>query len=49
MKGNALLVNIGRGDTVDTEVLIKALEGTLGDWEKEDATGSLRIGGASLE
>lgn len=48
MKGDAVFVNIGRGDTVDQEKLVEALQAEKGD-EEVGATGSLRIGGASLE
>ncbi|KAM0786820.1 hypothetical protein ACM66B_002251 [Microbotryomycetes sp. NB124-2] len=49
MKGNAVLVNIGRGTTVDQEALVEALQAKQGEDESEDATGSLRVGGASLD
>jgi len=49
MKGDGVYVNIGRGTTTDQEALVKALEAKKGDAEQEDATGTLRIGGASLE
>lgn len=49
LKGNAIVVNIGRGDTVDQERLVEALGASALDGEAEDATGSLRIAGASLE
>lgn len=49
MKGNAIFVNIGRGDTVVTEDLMKALKADKSGNEAEDATGSLKIGGACLE
>ncbi|KAI5477778.1 D-isomer specific 2-hydroxyacid dehydrogenase [Pseudohyphozyma bogoriensis] len=49
MKGDALFVNIGRGDTVDQEKLVEALQATRGEGELEGATGTLRIGGASLD
>lgn len=49
LKGNAVFVNIGRGTTVDQEKLIEALKATPGEGEDDAATGTLRIGGASLE
>lgn len=49
MKGDGIFVNIGRGDTVDQEKLIVALQAKPVGGEKMEATGSLRIGGASLE
>ena len=55
MKDDAVFVNIGRGDTVDQETMIRALEAGLhapGDadtvTEKPDK-GNLRIGAASLD
>jgi lactate dehydrogenase-like 2-hydroxyacid dehydrogenase len=49
MKGDAVLVNIGRGDTVDTDALVEALGGKAVEGEASDAVGTLRIGGVSLE
>lgn len=49
MKGNAVFVNIGRGDTVDQAVMIEALKASRGENEPVDAIGGLRIGSASLE
>ncbi|GAA5992144.1 hypothetical protein JCM10908_001786 [Rhodotorula pacifica] len=49
MKGDAIYVNIGRGTTTDQEALVKALQAKKGDGEEEGATGTLRIGGASLD
>ncbi|GAA5899574.1 hypothetical protein JCM8208_000595 [Rhodotorula glutinis] len=49
MKGDAIYVNIGRGTTTDQEALVEALEAKAGDGEDEGATGTLRIGGASLD
>ncbi|GAA5893524.1 uncharacterized protein JCM6883_003546 [Sporobolomyces salmoneus] len=49
MKGDAVYVNIGRGTTTDQEALVEALEAKRGEGEKEDDTGTLRIGGASLD
>ncbi|GAA6010499.1 hypothetical protein JCM10207_001334 [Rhodosporidiobolus poonsookiae] len=49
MKGDGVYVNIGRGTTTDQEKLIEALKATKADGEEEDATGTLRIGGASLD
>jgi len=49
MKGDGVYVNIGRGTTTDQEALVKALQAKKGENEEEDATGTLRIGGASLE
>lgn len=49
MKGDALYVNIGRGTTTDQDALVEALEAMAKDGEDEGATGTLRIGGASLE
>ncbi|GAA6060938.1 hypothetical protein JCM10212_003846 [Sporobolomyces blumeae] len=49
MKGDAVYVNIGRGTTTDQDALVEALEAEAGPDEKEDATGTLRIGGASLD
>lgn len=49
MKGDAIFVNIGRGTTVVQDKLIEALKGVQAEGEEEGATGSLRIGGASLE
>ncbi|KAM0754631.1 hypothetical protein T439DRAFT_345513 [Meredithblackwellia eburnea MCA 4105] len=48
-KGNSVFVNIGRGDTVDTEALVKALEAKPAEGEAIDGTGTLRIGGTSLD
>ena len=48
MKCNTTLVNMGRGDTVDTVALLKAhTASTTG--EIAVAAGFLQIGGASLE
>jgi len=49
MKGDGVYVNIGRGTTTDQEALVEALRAKKGDKEEQDATGTLRIGGASLE
>ncbi|GAA5909971.1 hypothetical protein JCM6882_008415 [Rhodosporidiobolus microsporus] len=49
MKGDGVYVNIGRGTTTDQEALVKALQAKPAEGEAEDATGSLRIGGASLD
>jgi len=49
MRGNAIFVNIGRGDTVDTETLVSALQAKPAEGELHWATGTLRIGGASLD
>lgn len=46
MKDDALLINIGRGTTVDTDALVRALESTA---ERKGACGTLAIGGAGLE
>ncbi|GAA5909130.1 hypothetical protein JCM6882_001198 [Rhodosporidiobolus microsporus] len=46
MKDNALLVNCGRGETVDTEALIAACSAKD---ERTGATGALVVGGASLD
>ncbi|GAA5950682.1 hypothetical protein JCM3765_000577 [Sporobolomyces pararoseus] len=49
MKGDAVYVNIGRGTTTDQDALVEALKAKKGDNEAVDATGTLRIGGASLD
>ncbi|GAA6036358.1 hypothetical protein JCM8097_001683 [Rhodosporidiobolus ruineniae] len=49
MKGDGVYVNIGRGTTTDQEALVKALQAEKGEGEEVAATGSLRIGGASLD
>ncbi|GAA6026001.1 hypothetical protein JCM11491_001997 [Sporobolomyces phaffii] len=49
MKGDAVYVNIGRGTTTDQDALVEALKAKKGDGEDDDATGTLRIGGASLD
>lgn len=49
MKGDAVYVNIGRGTTTDQDALIEALQAEPATGEAVDATGTLRIGGASLE
>ncbi|GAA5880407.1 hypothetical protein JCM16303_003932 [Sporobolomyces ruberrimus] len=49
MKGDGVYVNIGRGTTTDQEALVEALKAEKGKDEEEDATGTLRIGGASLD
>ncbi|BGO95021.1 hypothetical protein NBRC10512_006515 [Rhodotorula toruloides] len=49
MKGDAIYVNIGRGTTTDQEVLVEALRAKKEEGEAEDATGTLRIGAASLD
>ncbi|GAA5866819.1 hypothetical protein JCM1840_004277 [Sporobolomyces johnsonii] len=49
MKGDAVYVNIGRGTTTDQEALIEALKAEPAEGEDEGATGTLRIGGASLD
>ncbi|GAA6010503.1 hypothetical protein JCM10207_001336 [Rhodosporidiobolus poonsookiae] len=49
MKGDAVYVNIGRGTTTDQEKLVEALRAVKSPKEDEDATGTLRIGGASLD
>ncbi|KAM0747316.1 hypothetical protein T439DRAFT_350124 [Meredithblackwellia eburnea MCA 4105] len=46
MKDDALLVNAGRGDTVDTEALVQAL---MSKESRTGATGTLIIGGAALD
>lgn len=53
MKDDAVFVNIGRGDTVDQEVMIRALEAGLqsadNKTETEGKKGNLRIAAASLD
>lgn len=49
MKGDAIFVNIGRGDTVVQDKLVEALKAEVAEGEEPGASGSLRIGGASLE
>ncbi|GAA5995386.1 uncharacterized protein JCM10292_005138 [Rhodotorula paludigena] len=49
MKGDSIYVNIGRGTTTDQDALIEALQAKAGQGEEESATGSLRIGAASLD
>lgn len=49
MKGDAIYVNIGRGTTTDQDKLVEALQAPAAQGEELSATGSLRIGGASLE
>lgn len=49
MRGDSIYVNIGRGTTTDQDALVKALKASASEGEAMDATGSLRIGGASLE
>ncbi|BGP02979.1 D-isomer specific 2-hydroxyacid dehydrogenase [Rhodotorula toruloides] len=49
MKGDAIYVNIGRGTTTDQDALVEALQAKKGEDEEESATGTLRIGGASLD
>lgn len=49
MKGDGIFVNIGRGDTVLQTSLIEALNARVEKGEEAGATGTLRIGGASLE
>jgi lactate dehydrogenase-like 2-hydroxyacid dehydrogenase len=49
MKGDAIYVNIGRGDTTDQEALIEALQARAGEGEEKGASGTLRIGAAALE
>ncbi|KAM0756341.1 hypothetical protein T439DRAFT_321042 [Meredithblackwellia eburnea MCA 4105] len=49
MKGDALLINIGRGTTVCTEPLIEALMARRSKDELVSSSGTLRIGGASLD
>lgn len=49
MKGDAVYVNIGRGTTTDQDALIKALKAVKEKGEEDSSTGTLRIGGASLE
>lgn len=49
MKGDGVYVNIGRGTTTDQDALVEALKGEKGEHEENDATGTLRIGGASLD
>lgn len=48
-KGDAVFVNIGRGDTVVTNALLAALKGVKSPTEEDSSTGSLRIGAASIE
>lgn len=50
MKDDAVFVNIGRGDTVDQETMIRALEAGLQESTASDGKkGNLRIGAASLD
>lgn len=49
MKGDAVFVNIGRGDTVVTNALLAALKGVKSPTEEDSSTGSLRIGAASID
>ncbi|KAL8292669.1 hypothetical protein RQP46_001281 [Phenoliferia psychrophenolica] len=49
MKGDSVVVNIGRGDTIDTEAITAALTAQTPAGEDAAATGTLRIGGASLD
>ncbi|GAA5877694.1 hypothetical protein JCM8547_003800 [Rhodosporidiobolus lusitaniae] len=49
MKGDSVYVNIGRGTTTDQEALVEALSAQPQEGEAEDAVGTLRIGGASLD
>jgi phosphoglycerate dehydrogenase-like enzyme len=50
MKDDALFVNIGRGDTVDQETMIRALEAGLQEpTASNNGKGNLRIGAASLD
>ncbi|GAA5866823.1 hypothetical protein JCM1840_004278 [Sporobolomyces johnsonii] len=49
MKGDAVYVNVGRGTTTDQEALIEALKAEPAEGEEEGSTGTLRIGGASLD
>ncbi|GAA5973052.1 hypothetical protein JCM11641_000387 [Rhodosporidiobolus odoratus] len=49
MKGDGVYVNIGRGITTDQEALVKALQAEREQGEEMQATGTLRIGGASLD
>ncbi|CEQ40938.1 SPOSA6832_02621, partial [Sporobolomyces salmonicolor] len=49
MKGDAVYVNVGRGTTTDQEALVRALRAERAQGEREDGTGTLRIGGASLD
>ncbi|GAA5925397.1 uncharacterized protein JCM15063_005014 [Sporobolomyces koalae] len=49
MKGDGVYVNIGRGTTTDQDALVTALQAKKAGDEADDATGTLRIGGASLD
>lgn len=52
MKDDAVFVNIGRGDTVDQETMIRALEAGLQEpatGVEKSGKGNLRIGAASLD
>lgn len=49
MKNDALFINIGRGDTVVTDALVRALSAPAIVGEAADMVGALRIGGASLD
>jgi len=49
MKDDAILINVGRGDTVDTEVLVQALQGVPSVKGAASEEGNLVIGGASLD
>ncbi|GJN93187.1 hypothetical protein Rhopal_006234-T1 [Rhodotorula paludigena] len=49
MKGDAIYVNVGRGTTTDQEALVRALTAQPQEGEERSATGTLRIGAASLD
>ncbi|GAA5893479.1 hypothetical protein JCM6882_007833 [Rhodosporidiobolus microsporus] len=49
MKGDAIYVNIGRGTTTNQDKLIEALQAKSTKGERANATGTLRIGAASLD
>ncbi|GAA6056793.1 hypothetical protein JCM3770_002802 [Rhodotorula araucariae] len=49
MKGDAIYVNVGRGNTTDQEALVEALRAQPGEGEEAGATGTLRIGAAALD
>ena len=50
MKDTALLINVGRGDTIDQDgALLEALRAGLDGSTPSGASGTLRIGGAAVE
>lgn len=50
MRDDAILINVGRGDTVDTNALVRALEAQpAGKGALVEEGGNLKIGGASLD